>query len=170
MPSAIPERIAAAVDLLEMGPAEHVLEIGCGAGLAVEAVCDRLAEGTIAAVDRSQAQVELARRRNARQIAAGRASFAVAAADALPFPDAAFDIVFAIRVNVFWTDDATAELAEIERVLRPGGALRLFYDAPATGRATEIADRVAAALEGRASLACVRVAREPVAWVGAVRA
>ena len=169
MPSGIPDRILGAAELLAVQPEHRLLELWCGAGLAVDAVCERLADGSIAAVDRSASQVEQARRRNARHVGAGRASFALAAADELPFPDADFDTVFAIRVNLFWTRDATPELEELERVLRPGGSLRLFNDSPLPDKGEAISAAVAEALRRRECLTRVRVERSPVLCISAIR-
>jgi ubiquinone/menaquinone biosynthesis C-methylase UbiE len=51
----------------------------------------------------------------------------------LPFPDAAFDAVLEITVVTCLTDDARA-VAELARVVRPGGALLLFEPAFASLR------------------------------------
>ena len=169
VPEPIPDRIRGAVSMLAVRPGQRLLELGCGAGLAVDAVCGELGHGTIAAVDRSDSQIDQALRRNAGHVGAGRASFAVAAAHELPFAAAEFDTVFAVRVDLFWTRDATPELEEVERVLRPGGSLRLFNDSPAPETGEAIAARVAEALYGRERLTRVRVDRAPVLCVSSIR-
>jgi SAM-dependent methyltransferase len=57
---------------------------------------------------------------NRELIDAGQANFHLASAEAMPFGDATFDAALAINVIYFWPDVVTA-LAEICRVLRPGG-------------------------------------------------
>lgn len=95
-----------------------VLDVGCGAG--VEVV--RFARGgarTIG-VDVSEQAVALTRANLAQQeLAAG---LAVADGEALPFPDASFDFVYAHGVIQYAADDA-AVVAECRRVLRPGGVV-----------------------------------------------
>jgi trans-aconitate methyltransferase len=54
-------------------PDDQLLEIGCGPGVAVSLVCERLAGGRIVAVDRSPTAIERAARRNAEHVASGRA-------------------------------------------------------------------------------------------------
>ena len=58
------ERFVWAVDTLEVRPADRLLEIGCGHGVAVSLVCERLTTGTITAIDRSPKMIEMATRRN----------------------------------------------------------------------------------------------------------
>src|ERR671925_420885 len=67
------ERFVWAVDTLEVRPADRLLEVGCGHGVAVSLVCERLTTGTITAVDRSPKMIEMATRRNREHVDAGRA-------------------------------------------------------------------------------------------------
>jgi SAM-dependent methyltransferase len=93
-----------------------VLDVGCGAG--VEVV--RFAKGgaRVAGVDVSSQAVKLTRQNVVQQ--GVRAALAVADGEALPFPDASFDFVYAHGVIQYAADDAHV-VAECHRVLRPGG-------------------------------------------------
>src|SRR3954454_21625437 len=67
------ERFVLAVDTLEVRPADRLLEVGCGHGVAGSPVCERLTTGTITAIERSPETIEMATRRNREHVDAGRA-------------------------------------------------------------------------------------------------
>jgi SAM-dependent methyltransferase len=101
---------------------DRVLDVGCGEGQ----VGRRLARNgatAVVGVDPSRAQLAEARRR------AGGSAFARAEAAALPFADSAFDAAVACLVfeHIRAVDDAIAEVA---RVLRPGGRFAFFLNHP----------------------------------------
>ncbi|MGV9451723.1 SAM-dependent methyltransferase [Streptomyces sp. NPDC003635] len=148
---AVPARIAQAVAMLDVRPADRLLEIGCGGGVAVQLVCPLLGTGTIVAVDRSAKAVERAVGRNTGAIEAGRAECAQASftrpeLSAAGLSGRRFDKIFAINVNLFWTGPARAELALALSLLAPGGALYAFY-APPGRREEEVAAKVSAGFE-----------------------
>jgi cyclopropane fatty-acyl-phospholipid synthase-like methyltransferase len=144
----IPARVRWAVDQLDVGPSDEILEIGCGAGVAVSLVCDRLDGGSVTGIDRSATAIARANRRNAEHVASGRAVLRHMDLAALSFPGRRFDKAFAVNVNLFWVPSAVTELTLIAEHLRTRGGLFLFYETPDGGRAGQIADRVAAALRG----------------------
>ena len=120
-------RLAAVVDELDLRPEHHVLEVGCGHGVAATLVLDRLASGVYVGVDRSPAMVQASERRNDDAVAQGRARFVCA-----PFLDAAldgrrFDRIFAARVRSMTGD---REMERAHALLAPGGLLVLAFDAP----------------------------------------
>jgi trans-aconitate methyltransferase len=145
--TAPPERIRWAVDMLELQPAAVVLEIGCGRGVAVELICDRLADGHILAIDRSPTMIERAQRRNSDCVAAGRASFRLAPLESAELDEAAFSTIFAINVNLFWVRDSGVELAVIARSLLPDGRLFLFYEPPSVDQVAQTVETLSTALE-----------------------
>ena len=129
----VPARHEWAVRLLDPGPAERVLEVGCGPGVAAGLVCARLTTGSLLAVDRSATAIARTSARNAAHLAAGRLTTRRSALAELDL--SGFDAAFTINVNVFWTTPAAPELGVLVRALKPGGRLLVLYGAngPTTG-------------------------------------
>src|SRR3954469_9247911 len=112
------ERFVWAVDTLEVRPADRLLEVGCGHGVAVSLVCERLTTGTITAIDRSPKMIEMATRRNRAHVDAGGAvRDAVALEDADP-GERRFDNVFAFNAAPFWRHPQAALGAVREHLAR----------------------------------------------------
>jgi protein-L-isoaspartate O-methyltransferase len=142
----IPERIVWAVETLAVAPSERLLEIGCGHGVAVSLVCERLSGGSIFAIDRSAAMVERARRRNARYVEDGRAVFTAVALDRAELGAERFDKAFAINVRLFRAA-ALQEADVLRRALRRDGALYVFQQHPSGARTRAVTDELEAVLE-----------------------
>ena len=142
----IPDRVRWAVDLLDAGPTESVLEVGGGPGVSAGLICARLTTGRLLAVDRSAVAVRRTVERGAEHLAAGRLAVEQAELGDLTVPTSGFDAALTLDVNLFWTRDPAPELAVLRRVLRPGGRLLVLYGAgpAARGRVLQV---VAAALE-----------------------
>jgi SAM-dependent methyltransferase len=110
--TAIDVRVPLVAAVVEARPA-RVLEVGCGWGeLAVWIA--RQASAEVVAIDLSPHMVQLASERGV--------DASVADVRSLPFPDAAFDVVVAAWM-LYHVPDLDRGLAEIARVLRPGGKL-----------------------------------------------
>jgi SAM-dependent methyltransferase len=141
------ERFVWAVDTLEVGPANRLLEVGCGHGVAVSLVCERLETGTITAIDRSPKMIEMATRRNREHVDAGRAVFEAVALEDADLGDRRFDKIFAFNVAPFWQRPERALDAVREHLTRDG-AVYLFWDArhfPSDGArdlGNQLADRL----------------------------
>src|SRR4051794_38485606 len=128
MASKASERFGWAVDTLALAPADHVLEVGCGHGVAVSLVCERLPSGRITAIDRSSKMIEMAARRNREHVAGGRAVLKTAALENADLGDERFDKIFAFNVAPFWLRPEEA-LGIVRRHLAPDGAVYVFWDA-----------------------------------------
>jgi ubiquinone/menaquinone biosynthesis C-methylase UbiE len=111
---------AAVYRRLLLRPGDRVLEIGFGNGKLLTALLACADDLTYVGVDISETMVTEAIAFNAELVAAGQASFRLAPAEAIPCPDQSSDKVFAVNVIYFWPDPVRA-LAEMRRVLRPGG-------------------------------------------------
>src|ERR687887_240187 len=122
------ERFVWAVDTLVLDPGDRVLEVGCGHGVAISLVCERLTSGRITAIDRSKKMIEMATRRNREHIAAGRAVLKTAALERADFGDERFDKIFAFNVAPFWLQPKQA-LGIVGRYLASDGEVYIFWDA-----------------------------------------
>ncbi len=103
---------------------DRILDLGCGNGWATRLLRARAgAAGSAVGVDASESMVGRAR-------AASEASaltFERGVFESLPFPDDAFDHVFSFEA-LYYSADLARALAEIRRVLRPGGTLTVGTD------------------------------------------
>jgi SAM-dependent methyltransferase len=104
-------RIAVIFRLLDARPSHRVLEVGCGAGHLLA----RLPAGRAVGVDLAESVLA----RTAVRLG-GRAVLAQGDAGALPFAPGAFDRVYCSEVLEHLVDPRAA-VAEIVRVLKPGG-------------------------------------------------
>jgi cyclopropane fatty-acyl-phospholipid synthase-like methyltransferase len=127
------ERLVWAVDALDVQPNDRLLEIGCGHGVAVSLVCEKLDGGSIVAIDRSPKMITMARERNADYVASGKASFQTASLHEVNLGDARFDKIFAIHVGVFVRGQPARELEIVKNHLAPGGSFFLI-DQPLDAR------------------------------------
>lgn len=118
-----PGVLAALLETGSTGPASRVLDVGCGSGTYAAAI--RQATGSaVAGVDPSAGMLERAREQEAAlDLHEGRA-------EALPFADAAFDLVYSVDV-IHHVQDRPAFFAEAARVLSPGGLLCTVTDSAA---------------------------------------
>ena len=118
------QRSAWVVSLLGVQPADRVLEIGFGPGLAVAQLA-RAGAGHVYGIDHSGVMLRQASRRNAAAIRAGRVTLMRASVDQLPPAlDGPFDAILAINSLGFWPAPAE-RLAELRRRLAPGGRIAI---------------------------------------------
>jgi ubiquinone/menaquinone biosynthesis C-methylase UbiE len=110
-------------------PGERVLDVACGTGIVARLAADRVGPaGKVAGADVNPGMLAVAR---AAAAASGRTSIQwyETAAEAMPLPDAAYDVVFCQLALQFFSDKIAA-LREMRRVLVPGG--RAYATVPAS--------------------------------------
>jgi SAM-dependent methyltransferase len=112
------------VSLLGVRPADRVLEIGFGPGLAVAKLA-RAGAGHVYGIDHSAVMLRQASRRNAAAIRGGRVTLINASVDQLPAAlDGPFDVILAVNSLGFWPAPAE-RLAELRRRLAAGGRIAI---------------------------------------------
>ncbi len=114
-------RVEEAIALLKprLEPGYRVLDLGCGLGHISLALARAVAPGKVYGIDMEPTQVELCREL-AAELDVANAAFKVADAAHLPFDDGSFDVVNCCDVLAY-IPDTPAVLAEVRRVLKPGG-------------------------------------------------
>ena len=104
-------------------------DVGCGNGAFTELLFARCAPAEVQGIDPSQQQLAFARER----LAGAPAHFVEGDAMALPWPDASFDAATTALV-IFFVPDPARCVAELARVVRPGGSVSTYaWDIPGGG-------------------------------------
>ena len=115
-----------ALELLDLHPSDHVLEVGFGHGATIARAAAAVSGGLVAGVDPSAEMCRMAARRNKRAVDDARVELHQALADALPYPDQAFEKVLTAHTLYFWPD-LGAPFREMARVLKAGGRLVVVH-------------------------------------------
>src|SRR5436190_11362961 len=101
---------------LELEPSQRLLDVGCGAGLALQGYAGRGAE--VAGIDAAEGLLRIARTR------VPTADLQHGSMVGLPWPDATFDSVTGVNSFVYADDGG---LSEAYRVLKPGGRFGIGF-------------------------------------------
>ena len=115
----------AARGVAELAPRARVLEVGSGPGRLATRLAELAPDVRVTGVDISPEMVERANSLALRSRMANRVEFRVGDVASLPFAEASFDVVVSTFSAHHWPNPARG-LAEIYRVLRPGGVARVY--------------------------------------------
>jgi cyclopropane fatty-acyl-phospholipid synthase-like methyltransferase len=114
------------VDLADLQPDHHVLEIGCGPGIALEAGAARSVSGKFVGLDHSDVMIRQARKRLHAEIAKGQIELRCGGLQLLDEYPARFDRVLSLNVVQFFADMDDA-FTSIASCLIQGGMVFTTY-------------------------------------------
>jgi SAM-dependent methyltransferase len=109
------------LDWLAPSPALSWIDVGCGNGSFTELIVERCHPRAVVGVDPAEPQLAYARSRPAGRTAA----FSLGNAMGLAFPDESFDAAVMALV-IFFVPDPSRGVAEMRRVVRPGGIVAAY--------------------------------------------
>ena len=145
-------------ELAGVAPGRRVLDVACGSG-ATALLLARELDCVVVGVDLGARAIEQARRATHAGV---RASFLLGDAEALPLPDASFDVAMSECSLCTFPDNPRA-ITEMARVVRPGGSI-------AIADVTADLDALPAQLRSAAArVACVADARSAGAYAALLR-
>lgn len=122
-----------------VGEGDHVLDVGCGTGVVARSALSKVGpEGRVAGVDPNAGMLAVARRTPQIEWRSG-------IAEDLPFENGSFDAVVS-QFAIMFFDDRPKAIAEMRRVLRPGGRIGIatwasLSDTPGYAAVVDLLDR-----------------------------
>jgi ubiquinone/menaquinone biosynthesis C-methylase UbiE len=121
------------LDWLSPPAGQRWVDVGCGNGAFTELIVGRCAPAAVDGVDPSEGQLDFARKRPASRIA----NFTQGDAMALPYDDKSFDVA-TMALVIFFVPDPPKGVAEMARVLKPGGLAAAYaWDMAGNGLPSE---------------------------------
>ena len=109
------------LDWLNPAAGQRWIDIGCGNGAFTELIVQRCAPVSVEGIDPAEGQLAFARTRPASRFAKFRQGDAMA----LPYTDKSFDVAIMALV-IFFVPDPTKGVAEMVRVVCPGGSVAAY--------------------------------------------
>jgi SAM-dependent methyltransferase len=112
------------LSLLEITPADRILEIGFGPGIAAGKAAAQAAE--VVGIDRSELMVQQAARRNKELLERGKLRLLLDSVDTLGPDLGSFDKIYSVNVVQFWKEPVLV-FKKLRSLLKPGGVVVTAY-------------------------------------------
>lgn len=109
------------LELMELQPADNMLDVGCGSGWLARLIAQRVTQGRVVGMDVSDEMVRHARRATSSDDRFAHVMFFVGGVDEIPWEANFFTRAISVESAYYWPEPARG-LAEIFRVLREGGS------------------------------------------------
>ena len=133
------------VDLLDIQPTDHVLELGCGPGLALQSCLSHATEGLVVGLDHSETMLAQAAARNRHAIKDKRLELWLGSLRELSGSADQYDKIYSVNVVQF-LEDLQAVFSVFHHHLKPGGMVATTYmprgQNPSKAKAWQMADEV----------------------------
>ena len=107
---------------LELKPGDHLLDLGCGAGIIAEYISDQTG-ARVTGLDYAAPAIAAATERTADK--RSRLTFVTGDMNALDLPEQAFDAAISLD-TLYWVADITDTLSQVVRTIKPGGQIGIF--------------------------------------------
>ena len=124
------------LSFFEFNTRDTVLDIGCGGGMTLSRLAEKVPEGKIYGVDYSALSVAKSKEMNKAVVESGRMKIVEGSVDALPFDNEMFDKITTVESFYFWPTPEKS-LSEVYRVLKSGGVFILVADIHGAAELTE---------------------------------
>jgi SAM-dependent methyltransferase len=144
------ERSEWGIELLNIQPADNVLEIGFGPGIAIQKMSALVDEGTIYGIDHSELMCRQAMAVNAEAIERGKVKLYNTSVAALPRFETSIDKVLDVNSFHFW-EQPVESLTAVRSLMREGGVIALVYQPRIPGATDADAEQA-----GETFSACLR--------------
>ena len=123
------------LQLLNPKEDEHILDLGCGAGVIAEYIAEKTGV-KVTGLDYAEPAIEEAKERTRDK--RSQLSFVTGDMNALDFPEQSFDTVISID-TLYWVENLTNTMAQVAKLLKPEGQMGIFMlkNVPDGRKATE---------------------------------
>ncbi len=117
------------LDWLAVPAGRDWIDIGCGNGAFTQGIVEQTGPASVVALDPSEGQIAFARERSSCRMA----QFSIGEATRLEYPDRSFDVA-TMALVLFFVRNPAKGIAEMKRVVRPGGMVAAYvWDIPRGG-------------------------------------